>query len=460
MVDARLRQATIMKAVLAALFALAVPLLAQTPAQLKQELRTKESAAKKDPEALCALGQWATEKGLTSEAKRIYLAVLKLKPDHEGANLGLGNMLFDGKWLPAKEAEALRRKAEAADYAAKGMVEVQGVWVTKEQADDAKLGIFHHENQIVSKEEKLALMRGFIRHPDTDELIDPKFAEKAQAHLYPIGSPVKWVDEKEADKYHSDIKRPWIVRSAYCTVVSTYPIAKISELKQQVDRGYECSIRLLGDAPLLPAHRPVVIIATTQEEFREYGTALGDETSAWGAFLMREEATISLPYSGAIRGAVCDGTGPLGPYNVRDAAGIAVAECKFAQDGNEAPLWIRHGVGTYASRFENKSLASFYGKNHLKRGGVKNLKAFFASFAINGDMESEELIHNTYQAGLLFDFALDGGDAPTTAALTGLVEALSSHKKGATDKAAEKLQAALIAAEAKVAAHLQKLTAN
>jgi hypothetical protein len=91
---------------------------------------------------------------------------------------------------------------------------------------------------------------------------------------------------------------------------------------------------------------------------------------------------------------------------------------------------------------------------------VKNLKAFFASFAINGDMESEELIHNTYQAGLLFDFALDGGDAPTTAALTGLVEALSSHKKGATDKAAEKLQAALIAAEAKVAAHLQKLTAN
>ena len=452
-----LRQATTMKAVLAALFALAIPLVAQTPAQLKQELRKMETAAKKDPEALCEAAKWAGDKGLASEAKRIYLAVLKIKPDHEGANLGLGNALFEGKWLPAKEAETLRKKAEAAEFAAKGMMEIQGVWVAKEEVEDAKLGIFHHENQVVSKEEKLALMRGFIRHPDTDELTDPKFADKLQAHLFPIGSPVKWVDEKEADKYHSDLKRPWVVRTTYSTILSSFPLAKINELRLQVDRGVECAARLLGNAPLLPAHRPVVIIAATQEEFREFGTQLGDETSAWGAFLMREEASIQLPFSGAVRGAVCDGTGQLGPYNVRDAAGIAYAHCKFEQDGNEAPLWVRHGVGTYASRFENKGLAAFYGANHLKCGGVKNLKGFFAGFAIDGDKSSEELIHNTYQAGLMFDFAVDGDDPASKAALTDLVTALASRKKGATSQATEKLQAALIAAEAKIAVYLQKL---
>jgi hypothetical protein len=447
-----------MKAVLAAILSLAIPALAQTPAQLKQELRTKEAAAKKDPDALFEAGKWASDKGLAAEAKRIYLAVLKIKPDHEGANTGLGNALFDGKWLPAKEAEGLRKKAEAAEYAAKGMVEVQGVWVEKEHEADAKQGVFHHENQLVTKEEKLALMRGMVRHPDTEELIDAKNLEKAQSHYFPIGKEGRWVDEKEADKYHSDIERPWIVRSAHCTIISTLPFAKIGEFKQQVDRGYECAAKLFGSQPLPPLHRPVVIIAASQDEFRQYGQAFGDGTSSWSAFGLRDEAVFAIPRQGHAKGAVCDGTGAIGPYNVRDAAGIAYAEARAAAAGSALPLWLRHGAGTYASRFENRSIAAFYAKPHIARGGVRNLKAYFAGWDLNGDMSGDELIHTTFQAGLLLDFALDGGDPACKAALEGVAEALS--KKGDATKAFEKLQAALIAAEKQVAEHLKKLAAS
>ena len=118
------------------LFVLAIPAVAQS-ANLKQELRTKESAASKDADALFQVAKWANEKGLVADAKRLYQAVLKLKPDHQDANLAVGNQLVEGKWLAAKDAEVARKKAMAVEYAAKGFVEVAGVWVEK----DNKCGV-------------------------------------------------------------------------------------------------------------------------------------------------------------------------------------------------------------------------------------------------------------------------------------------------------------------------------
>ncbi len=144
---------------------LMAPALGQTAAKLKQELRTKEAEAKKDPEALFLVGKWATEKALIEDAKRLYQAVIKIKPDHAGANEALGNQLLEGKWLPAKEAEALRKKAQAAELAAKGYVEVAGVWVEKDKVEDAKRGIFHHSGELLTKDELAAFNAGKVRHP-------------------------------------------------------------------------------------------------------------------------------------------------------------------------------------------------------------------------------------------------------------------------------------------------------
>ena len=108
---------TILRCFFVLLLALA-PAHAQSAAQLKTELKAKETSAKKDPEKLFETAQWAKEKALAVDAKRLFEAVLKVKPDHAGANEALGNQLVEGKWLAAKDADALRKKALAAEYAA------------------------------------------------------------------------------------------------------------------------------------------------------------------------------------------------------------------------------------------------------------------------------------------------------------------------------------------------------
>lgn len=438
------------------LFLLTAPAFAQADAKLKQELRTRETAAKKDANQLFEVARWAAAQKLEDEAKRLYQAVLKLKPDHEKANEALGNVRLEGKWMPAKEAEALTKKKIAAEYAAKGFVEVDGLWVEAQHAEAAKRGVWIHDGETVTKAEKLAMLSGKVRHPETGELIDAKFLDKAKERWFPVGGE-RWVDEKEADTYHSDLERPWMVRSAYCTMVSTLPLAKINEFRLVVDQGYERVRALLGNQPPQPQHRPTIIIAATTNEFVRYGTQLGDATSSFSAFLMREEAKLKLPFTGDVRAAICDGTGQLGPYNARHAAALAYAHSKAADAGVTLPNWLLHGFGSLASRFTTDHEGKFYGQRHLQRGGVGNLNAYFSTFAINGDMESEALVHVIYQAGLLLRFAEAGekGDVAVAAAMTDLTARLADPKTGGLDQAITKFRSAVIAAESKIAAFLQ-----
>jgi hypothetical protein len=437
-----------------------LPALAQSPSQLKNELKTKEAAAKKDPDALFEVGKWAADKALAADAKRIYQAIVKLKPDHAGANEALGNALVEGKWIPVKEADALRKKALAAEYAAKGFVEVDGVWVPKDQADDAKKGIFHHESELVTKDEMIGLQAGKVRHPETGELIDARHLEKAQNKYYPVGSEGRWVDLKEADTYHSDVKRPWLVRTRHGTLISTLGLAKITELQQQLDAGVDRVAPLLGGKVPPPTLRPVVLVAATESEFRDYGQTLGDGTDACGACLIREEAKLVVPGIGAVRGAVCYNEKTWGPLNVRHAAALAYAHAVASMGDAELPLWLLHGIGSYTSRFQTDSDAGWLGKPHLQRGGVRNLKSFFQGFAISGDMESTAIAYNLYQAGLCIAFAAQGGDQTCTEAMKAVTASLSSGAKGAAAKAIAKLETDLIAAEPKIAAYLQQLIAK
>ena len=70
-----------------------------------------------DPEAMCTLGQWASENGLTHHARDLYQSALKLDPNQPSAHRGLGHVLIERKWRDFDEALELgRSKLEAGKY--------------------------------------------------------------------------------------------------------------------------------------------------------------------------------------------------------------------------------------------------------------------------------------------------------------------------------------------------------
>lgn len=439
---------------------LAAPAFAQTPAQLKTELRNKETEARQDPEALFQAGQWAQDKGLAMEARRIFQAVLKLKPDHEAANRALGNELVDGKWLPAKEAEAARKKAMEAEYKAKGMVDVGGVYVDKGEVDDAKKGIYHHNGERVSKQEMLAMLGGKVRHPVTGMLIADTDLEKARQGLFPIGSG-RWVDVKEANSFHQDTTHPWIYRTTYFTLVSTLPVETLDQVKLSVDQAYETVSKFLGSIPPTPAHRPVVFVAATRDEYTSLGQSIGDETSSYGAFLAPKEVQAQVPFQDNVRPAVCNwAEKDWGRYYAMHAGGLAYLSSMLEDLGATAPLWFEHAFGSYASRFANPSTAGFFGELHVQKGGVKDLKAWFNSFGISGEMESKAIDYNIYQAGLMLSYATSGADAKVTDAMQEITRCFTEGKGKNLEKDIDKLEKLLVAKEADIRGYLQKLVAN
>ncbi|MEZ6036846.1 MAG: hypothetical protein R3F29_05165 [Planctomycetota bacterium] len=432
---------------------LAVPTLAQSAAQLKKELRTKERVAKNDPEQIFEVGKWAKQHSLAADAKRLFEKVLKLQPDHAGAHEALGFELVDGKWIPAAEAEAARRKKWAEEYAAKGFVEVDGIWVEPDNVEDAMKGIFHHDDEVVSRAEKAALLEGKLRHPQLGTLYDPKFKDKVDAGYYQVGED-KWVDLKEADSFHSELTRPWAIRSAYATLLSTMPLEKLLELKLQANIGQEAVAPLFGGRVAPPDRRPVIIVARTQSEYVTYGTDLGDGTDVAGAFVIREEARVQVPYQKEVRAAICDNDKDWGTRYLRHAAAIAYAQSIADADGVELPLWFLHGIGGYTSRFGNDGDASWFGKQQLQKGGLTNFKSFFSSFALEQDTVGASI----YQAGLMFAYATRGGDPAVTAAMEKVSEALSG--KGGTKAAIDNLEKALIQAQAGVEKFLNELASK
>ncbi|MFT4840833.1 MAG: hypothetical protein ACI8UD_000383 [Planctomycetota bacterium] len=442
-----------------ALAILAAPLASQSAAALKKQLKQQESAAKKDPEALFEAGKWAQEANLEKDAERIFKKVLKLAKDHVGANTELGNQLIDDKWWPEKVAKKMRAKAMQAEYSAKGYKKIDDIWVPPAEVADARKGIFNHEGEKVTRDEKEQLQAGKVRHPATGQLIDKSNLEKANNGYFPLRG-TKWGDQKEANQYHSELGRPWIIRTELAQIMSTLPIEKIQDLKTNVTQGIEKASPLFAGRKVSPSKRPLIIIAKTQAEFREYATQLGDGTDVAGAFLIREDAEFTIPGQGQVRPAICENEKDWGQRYIRHAAAIAYVNAIAEEGGSDLPLWFVHGVGSYTSRFENDSDAGWFGKQHVAKGGVSNIKSFLSGFTLSGDLESPKIAFNLFQAGLLLSYATQGGNREVTDAMVGVTDALSGKGKVGVGKAITKLETLLADNQDAIVVHLKKLIAK
>jgi hypothetical protein len=73
-----------------------------------------------DVEGWLALGQWASDRGLSAQAREAYNRVLAVSPGEPRANAALGNVQVNGQWMSEDES-----------YRARGYVWYEGEWITQ-----------------------------------------------------------------------------------------------------------------------------------------------------------------------------------------------------------------------------------------------------------------------------------------------------------------------------------------
>lgn len=82
------------------------------------------SLAATDTAGWQALGRWASDQGLSSQAREAYTRVLAVAPNDPEANSALGRVSVDGRWVTEEES-----------YRARGYVELDGEWMTPAERD-------------------------------------------------------------------------------------------------------------------------------------------------------------------------------------------------------------------------------------------------------------------------------------------------------------------------------------
>lgn len=89
-----------------------------------------------DAQALYSLARAARGAGFPEEEVREVLGlVLGADPDHAGARFDLGEELYGGRWVSREEAHRLERRDHAAEMRARGYVDLNGVWMPRDEAE-------------------------------------------------------------------------------------------------------------------------------------------------------------------------------------------------------------------------------------------------------------------------------------------------------------------------------------
>lgn len=440
---------------LALLSAAALPAQQGTKGQQATQLRQMEEKAKNDIRLLLEAARFAKDKGFPKDQERILQKVIKLDPKNEEALRALGFVKRGDQWLPKAKAEALEKADTEAEMKAKGMEWVDGVWVPKDAVADAKKGVFRHEGQLVSKFEYRQFAAGKVRHPKTGMLIAKEDAEKAATQFQlPDG---KWVSEDEANKFHADVRTPWLLRTTYCNVLSNLPLADVlATYKAPIDEGYETVKQVFAGKEPSPARRPTVFITASVDEYKEFGTRFGAGGSAYGTFLA--DADFDIPQlGGEFRVALVNHEKDWGAYWVRHAVGMSYAHALGAEGGVELPLWFVRGVGGFAERFYTDGVAAHFGQQHIAKGGVPSMNSWFKVYDINGENEPKTNDALVFQAAFNIAFGMRGGDKQATAAMMEITNAFAKNG-AAVVKAIGAYEKVLAEKEKELRTYLQQIT--
>ena len=436
----------------------------QTPAaDTKAEYEKRKKEAEGSVEKLWKLYEWCDAYALKNESRSTLRAILKLDEGDRKAHELLGHIEYEGKWYDnAKKVEEYKAKKLEADAKASGKVVYKGALVDPADVPFLQKGMIKDATgKWFDAETQKKMAEGWQLQDLT--WIPPAEAENIAKGMWKCGA--KWLSLDDANKYHSEVGRWWVIANERFILYSTCT-RKVSELAlENCERAYRELMRVYGTQPTQAV--PVIVLNSIDQyglfARGEAGTQQPEArglSSAHGAFMA--EAYVEFLGTGQTLPGVAywdgssDAGNRFGEMFVRHAAAQSFAEAldqspkavakltkgEGAESYPEAfwaekqiPAWFRYGAATYVERYFLDLTVAVGGNSAWRRewsvtnitgkGGLDPLDRIF-KFEIDVDNPNSGKLIN--EAGLLVAFALDGKCVEVQAKLGALKDAIKNNK--------------------------------
>lgn len=437
---------------------------AQDPkADNKAEYEKRRKEAEGDVAKLWKLHEWCDAYGMKNESRSVLRAIVKLDDGDRKAHELLGHVEFEGKWYEtAKKLDEYKAKKLEADAKASGKAIYKGQLVDPADVPFLEKGMVKDAaGKWVDAETQKKIAEGW----QLQDLvwIPPNEVENIGKGLWKCGD--KWKTLEEADDWHSEVGRWWVIANERFILYSTCKRSLTETALSHCERAYRDLMRVYGKQPTQAV--PVVLLnSLDQYNLFARGEAGNPQpevrglSSVHGAFMA--EAFVQLAASGQTMPGVAywDGTTPdgnaWGDLHVRHAAALsygeaidpspkAIAKLQNGEGVNsygdtfwaekKLPQWIRYGAAAYAERYAADPTVAAGGDPYHRRpwsvsniqnkGGLDPLDRVF-KFEIDVDNPNSGKLIN--QAGLMLAFALDGKCAEVSTKLGALKDAIRNNK--------------------------------
>lgn len=438
--------------------------------QQDAEFEKRRKDAGNDVDKLWDVYKWCKEQKKDDKGRSVLRQILKLEPNHEDANLALGNIKYEGKWFPSqKKVDEYKKEQEAKQAKSDGLVDYKGKRVPPADVPFLEKGLVKDDaGNWVDGEEYKRQKEGWVRQDL--EWIQPQEKENIDKGLWKCGD--KWLSLEEANKFHSELLQWWRIPTENYHLYTTCDRAvALDKIKKTLDTAWEDMVKLCGVKP----SKPIVVIVLRDD--RQYNTyAGGDEEAGIPNADTRGLASAHYSFFSEI---VTDAKGEFllpgitywdtstdvgnkwGPHGARSALGMAYTDAidpstKTMDAAREAvrkkkqisrtflddyygekrlPEWVRSGAATYTERYFIDIFVGQGGNNHwardwsveniVKKGGLRPLKQLLDSKVTIEAGDASKLMN---EMGLVIAFIVDGKCATVTEKFKALQEALKANK--------------------------------
>ena len=442
----------------------------------KKEYETRRSEADGDATKLWALVDWCEANSLEKEKRSCLRALLKIDDGDRKAHELLGHLFYDDQWFTSqKKLDAHKKKEDERMAKEKGLVRFKGEWVKEEDIPFLKKGLSKSaDGKWVDAAAIKRLEEGWVQQDLT--WISPDEFEKMEAGLWKCGED--WLSLEDANNYHSEVMRWWVIPGDYFTLYSTLPREVAERAMGEAERTFRDLVRAYGQSSTDPLG---VAVLNSGEQYNRFaggddswpGTDALGLSSIHGAFfadaMMDFEERKWMGMGTAYWDYKSDAGNSFGPNFTRHAAGQSFGEfidpspkaikkferseqAQFSVDDfygeKKIPAWFRYGVSSYVERYFIDAFVGADGNpywarewsvsNIARAGGLDPLSTVFEMAVGVDNPDSGKLLN---ESGLLVAFMLDG-DSPELKQAHAATKAAMKSGKG-LDKAFMNLEKAL-----------------